>query len=214
MRKYGQRHDPDIGETKLFMKPQLANTIQADIGQMPSSRYRHIGPMQVADLGPSGFAPWANVDSASAPHRQTQQPSSGPMMGRCLAFHNRPNTGPTSARDRQTHQPSIGPMMGSCLLSHHWPDAGSTSANSSAQYRPNDGLMPSFRSLARCWFHAGSTSADSAAQHRPNDGLMPYFASLTCCRINICKLKVQHRPNMGPMLVLHRQVNSPASAQT
>ena len=46
---------------------QIANTIQADIGQMPSSRYRHIGPMRVAYLGPSGFAPWANVVSTSAP---------------------------------------------------------------------------------------------------------------------------------------------------
>ena len=122
---------------------------------MPSSRYRHIGPMQVADIGPSGFAPWANVDSASAPHRQTQQPSSGPMMGRCLAFLNRPNTGPTSARDRQTHQPSIGPMMGSCLLSHHWPAAGSTSANSKSSIGPT---------WAQCWFFIGKLTA----QHRPN----------------------------------------------
>ena len=106
------RKDVSCSFISSSIPSQLANTIQADIGQMPSSRYRHIGPMQVADIGPSGFAPWANVDSASAPHRQTQQPSSGPMMGRCLAFLNRPNTGPTSARDRQTHQPSIGPMMG------------------------------------------------------------------------------------------------------
>ena len=90
---------------------QLANTIQADIGQMPSNRYRHIGPMRVADLGPSGFAPWANGDSTSAPHQQTQQPSIGPMMGRCLAFLNRPDAGSTSACHRHTHQPSIGPMM-------------------------------------------------------------------------------------------------------
>ena len=100
--------------------------------------------MRVADLGPSGFAPWANVNSTSAPHRQTQQPSIGPMMGRCLAFL---NAGSTSACHRQTHQPSIGPMMGSCPLLHHWPDAGSTSANSSAQYWPDDGLMPFFASI-------------------------------------------------------------------
>ena len=132
---------------------------------MPSSRYKHIGPMRVADLGPSGFAPWANVVSTSAPHRQTQQPSIGPMMGRCLAFLNRPDAGSTSACHRQSHQPSIGPMMGSCPLLHHWPDAGSTSANSSAQYRPDDGLMPCFASI-------------------------------------------------GPLLDLHRQLNSPASAQS
>ena len=119
------------------MLTQLANTIQADIGQMPSSRYKHIGPLRVTDLGPSGFAPWANVVSTSAPHRQIQQPSIGPMMGRCLAFLNRPDSGSTSACHRQSHQPSIGPMMGSCPLLHHWPDAGSTSANSSAQHRPN-----------------------------------------------------------------------------
>ena len=117
---------------------------------MPSNRYRHIGPMRVADLGPSGFAPWANVDSTSAPHQQTQQPSIGPMMGRCLAFLNRPDDGSTSACHRHTHQPSIGAMMGSCPLLHHWPDAGSTSANSSAQYWPDDGLMPCFASLAHC----------------------------------------------------------------
>ena len=170
----------------LHVLSQLANTIQAHIGQMPSSRYRHIGLMQVADLSPSGFAPWANVDSASTPHRQTQQPSSGPIMGRCLAFLNRPNAGPTSARDRQTHQPSIGPLMGSCLLSHHWPDAGSTSANSLAQYRPNDGLMPSFRSLARCWFHAGSTSANSKSS------IGPTWAQ---CWFYIGSLTAQHQPN-------------------
>ena len=45
---------------------------------MPYSRYRRIGLMRVADLGPSGFAPWANVDSTSAP--QTQQPSISPML--------------------------------------------------------------------------------------------------------------------------------------
>ena len=39
------------------MATQLANTIQADIGQMPSSRNRHIGPMRVTDLRPSGIAP-------------------------------------------------------------------------------------------------------------------------------------------------------------
>ena len=144
---------------------QLANTIQADIGQMPSSRYRHIGPMRVADLGPSGFAPWANVVSTSAPHWQTQQPSIGPVMGQCLAFLNRPDAGSTSACHRHSHQPSIGPMMGSCPLLHHWPDAGSTSANSSAQYRPDDGLLPCFASI-------------------------------------------------GPLLDLHRQLNSPASAQS
>ena len=106
---------------------------------MPSSRHRHIGPMRAADLQPSGFAPWANVVSTSAPHRQTQQPSICHMMGRCLAFLNRPDAGSTSACDWQTHQASFGPMMGSYLLLHHWPDAGSTSANSSAQYRPDDG---------------------------------------------------------------------------
>ena len=120
----------------LEMGAQLANTIQADIG--PSNRYRHIGPTRVADLGPSGFAPWANVDSTSAPHRQTQQPSIGPMMGRCLAFLNRHDAGCRSACHRHTHQPTIFPMMGSCPLLHHWIDAGSTSANSSAQYRPDD----------------------------------------------------------------------------
>ena len=113
---------------------------------MPSSRYRHIGPMLVADLGPSSFAPWANVVSTSA-------------------FLNRPDAGSTSACHRQSHRPSIGPMMGSCPLLHHWPDAGSTSANSSAQYRPDDGLMPCFASI-------------------------------------------------GPLLDLHRQLNSPASAQS
>ena len=143
---------------------QLANTNQADIGQMPSNQYRHIGPMWVADLGPSGFAPRAYVDSTSALHRQTQQPSIGPMMGPCLAFLNRPDAGSTSACHRHTHQPSIGPMMGSCPLLHHWPNAGSTSANSSAQYRPDDGLMPCFASLAHCWIYIGNLTA----QHRPN----------------------------------------------
>ena len=99
---------------------QLAKTIQADIGQMPSSRYRHIGPMRVADLRPSGFAPWANVDSTSAQHRQTQQPSIGPMMGRCLVVLNRSDAGSTLACHRETHQPSISPMMGSCPFLHHW----------------------------------------------------------------------------------------------
>ena len=90
-------------------------------------------PIQAdTDLRISGFAPWANVDSTSAPHRQTQQPGIGPMMGGSLAFLNRPDADSTSACHRQTHQPSIGPMIGSCPLLHHWPDAGSTSANSSA----------------------------------------------------------------------------------
>ena len=54
---------------------------------MPSSWYRHIDQMRVADISPSGFAPWASVDSTWAPHRQTQQPSIGPMMGWCHVCH-------------------------------------------------------------------------------------------------------------------------------
>ena len=131
---------------------------------MPSIRYRHISPMRVADLGPSGFAPWANVVSTSAPHQQTQQPSIGPMMGQCLKAL-LSLIGPMLV----PHQLAIGRvislMIRSCPLLHHWPDAASTSANSSAQYQPDDGLMPCFASV-------------------------------------------------GPLLDLHRQLNSPASAQS
>ena len=36
------------------MPPQLANTIQADIRPLPSSRYRHISSIQIAEIGPIG----------------------------------------------------------------------------------------------------------------------------------------------------------------
>ena len=65
--------------SSLSVISQLANTIQADIVQMPSSRYRHVGLMRLAHLGPSGFAPWANVDSTLAPHRQTHRSDDGLM---------------------------------------------------------------------------------------------------------------------------------------
>ena len=125
-----------------FQNTQLANTIQADIGQMPSSRYKH---RPDAGSRPRAIIFCTMGQCTSASHQQTQQPSIGPMMGRCLAFFNRPNAGSTSACHR--HQPSTGPMMGSCPFLHHWPDAGSTSANSSAQYQPDDGLMPCFASI-------------------------------------------------------------------